>query len=423
MALPWGRDGGLSALNPAVAVGLAVLLAISGLYAIPYATIPADWIVNTKRIYYLAIMAMLAVMAAVGRSGSIDRRFSILCGVLALVFAGNALVRQDVPGEYLYCVLSIAFLWLFVRQVADNRFPLDFFMDNLRVGVVVINLLAVFVLLRCLLGDREMHGLVASGFAGNRVNFSIWLWQVVFLNFFLVGRQRRGFFLALAAASVVLTLQVFSGGRIGALASLAVMIYFAVRRLDGAGVRLAVTGYLLFLVWVAAEHSPIGIPEQTSVFRELGGLQWHGSFLEYVDRVSGHRLRIMINAVGALDLQALLVGRGAGHFDVVADNHSWMVHNVFLKMLGEFGIGACLLLMALVWLPFSGRYRRRYHGRGLHFMLLVGIGVSLLQPRFIVTGLSNCLVMWLCYALILKGECAESLLEPKADRDFSLEMV
>lgn len=401
---------------------LAVLLVISGLYAAPYTAIPADWIVDAKRVYYLATMAMLVATAAIGRPGSVDRRFSLACGALVLVYVGNALIRQDMVEEYAYCVLSIAFVWLLVRHVVDERFPLERFIGFLRAGVLAINLLAVFVLIRCLSGDGEIHRLVATGFEGNRVNFSIWLWQIVFLNFFLMGQGRRGFFLALAAASVLLTLQVFSGGRIGVLASLAVMIYFAVRRLDGVGARLAVTGYLLLLVWVAGEHSPIGAHEQTSVFRELG-VHWGGGFLEYADRVSGHRLQIMINAVGTLDPQALLVGRGAGHFDVVADNHSWMVHNVFLKMVGEFGLGACLLLMALVWLPFSIRYRGRYHGRGLHFMLLVGIGVSLLQPRFIVTGLSNCLVVWLCYALILRGERAESLPEPEAGRNFSLKMV
>ncbi|MDD5389721.1 MAG: hypothetical protein PHD37_10265 [Gallionellaceae bacterium] len=399
-------------LDQIVVVGLAVLLLVSGIYAIPYMSISADWIVYSKRIYYLALMGLLAILALVGKFFSIDRRFSIACGFLALVVMGSAIVRQDMLGEYIYNVLSITFIWLFVHQVVDERFPLDRFLGYLRAGLVVINLMALFVLVRCLLGDQEINDLVASGFNGNRVNFSIWLWQIVFLNYFLTGRQQGGFFLALAISSIVLVLQIYSGGRIGVLASLAVMFYFTLRRLDGAGTKFAVLAYLLVLVWATGHNSPITpkVNEDISIFRELEPdlrskpieRQWVDEAVEYADGVSAHRVRILINAVGALDAQALLVGKGIGHFDVVADSRTWMVHNVFLKILGELGIGAFLPLLALVWLPFSCKYRGKYDGCGLHFMLLVGIVVGLLQPRFVVTGLSNCLVMWLCYALVLK---------------------
>ncbi len=426
-----GWESRLPLVDSILVTGLAVLLCTSGIYAIPHVSIPADGIVYAKRIYYLMLMGFLAIPVVVGRFGSIDRRFSLYCGFLALVIMGNALIRQDKPEEYIYSALSITFIWLFVRHVVDGRFPLACFLGQLRVGVLVVNLLALYVLLRCLLGDREIQALIASGFDGNRVNFSIWLWQIVFLNFFFAGRQRRDFFLALALSSVVLTLQVFSGGRIGVLAALAVMAYFTLRRLDGTGVRFVVVGWLLLLVWVAGQFSPVTkVGEDISIFRQLAPvqsapieLQSVDDVVEYADGVSAHRVRILINAVGALDTRALFVGKGIGHFDVVADSGTWMVHNVYLKTLGELGIGAFLPLLSLAWLPFSGKYRRRYDGHGLHFMLLVGIGVGLLQPRFVITGLSNCLVMWLCYALILKGERAESPPEAQAGRDFSRKMV
>jgi len=417
LALWRGREGWLPLMDSAVAAGLAVLLLISGIYAIPYTLISADWIVYAKRVYYLILMVLLAILAVVGRPSPIDRRFSLSCGFLALVVSANGLIRQDMPEEYLYNVLSIAFIWLFVRHVADARFPMERFMGHLRVGLVVINLLAMVVLVNCLMGDREMHTLVASGFDGNRVNFSIWLGQIVFLNFLLAGRLRSGFLLALVASSVLLTIQVFSGGRIGLLVTLSIVAFFTVRRLDKVVARIAVLSYLVALVWVAGHYSPVTkVGEDISIFRELdfvqaaplptqgspSELKWIDEVVEYVDGVSAHRLVILFYAVEAMDMEALLIGKGIGHFDVVADNATWMVHNVFLKMLGELGVGAFFPLMALVWLPFSHKYRERYDGLGLHFMLLVGIGVALLQPRFIVTGLSNCLVLWLCYALILK---------------------
>jgi len=422
--LPWGHGGWLRMLDQTTVVGLVVLLLISGIYAIPYASISTDWIVYSKRIYYLVLMGLLTIPIVVKKFGPIDRRFSFSCGLLALVFAGNALVRQEMLGEYTYNALSIAFIWLFVRYVADEHFPLDQFLGLLRIGMVVINLLALFVLVSCLLGNQVIQDLIASGFNGNRVNFSIWLWQIVFLNFFLMGRHQRGFYLALAASSVVLVLQIYSGGRIGVLATLAVMSYFTIRRADGAGTKFTVLGYLLILVWATGDNSPItpGISEDISIFRELAPersapieRQWIDEAVEYADGVSAHRVRILINAVGALDARALLIGKGIGHFDVVADNRTWMVHNVFLKMLGELGIGAFLPLLALAWLPFSKEYREKYDGCGLYFMLLVGIVVGFLQPRFIVTGLSNCLVMWFCYALVLKGgTCSE---ESNPDKD------
>lgn len=412
MTLPWEQGGWLRMLDQTAVMGIAVLLLISGIYAIPYTSISTDWIVYSKRIYYLVLIGLLAVLVVVEKSGPTNRRFSFSCGLLALVITGNAIVRQDMLGEYIYNVLSIAFIWLFVRYVVDERFALDRFLGYMRVGIVVINLLALFVFARCLLGDQEIRDLVASGFNGNRVNFSIWLWQIVFLNFFLTRRHLGGFFLALTASSAVLVLQIYSGGRIGVLATLAVIGYFTIRRVDGAGTKLAVLGYLLILVWAAGHNSPVTprVSEDISIFRGLAPerttpieRQWMDEVVEYADGVSSHRVRILINAVGALDAQTLLIGKGIAHFDVVADGATWMVHNVFLKILGELGIGAFLPLLILVWLPFSNEYRGKYNGSGLHFMLLVGIGVGLLQPRFIVSGLSNCLVMWLSYALILKG--------------------
>jgi hypothetical protein len=401
----WLRSDWSSALGFAMEIGLAVLFCISGIYAIPYSNISVDSIVHAKRLCFLGIMILLAVLAAAWRPDPVDRRLTIYCALLALVFAGNALFRQDMPEEYFYYMISIAFIWLFVRHVVDERFSLSRFMSYLRVGVVAINLLSVFVLIGCLSGADEIQRLVVSGFDGNRVNFSIWLWQIVFLNFALMRRERpiAHFLLVMAASSILLTIQVFTGGRIGVLATLATVIYFTWSRLDDVRFRFSVLGWLLLLVWVSAEYSPIpGQKETISVFRELNAYQRPGDLLEYVDRLLSHRVRIFINAVAALDAKDLLIGKGAGHFHVVADSVTWMVHNVFLKMLGEFGISVLGLLVALVWLPFNAKYRASRDGYDLYLMLLVSIMVGMLQPRFIVTGISNCLVTWLCYAMILK---------------------
>lgn len=420
--------------NSVVAAGIVVLLSISGIYAIPYTDVSADWIVHSKRIYYLIIMAVLALMALMNRFSPIDLRFDLSCGVLVLVYAGQAFVRQEMPGEYVYNLLSIAFIWLFVRYLAGASFPIDRFLENLRAGTIVINLLALFVLILCMAGDREIQQLVVSGFDGNRVNFSIWLWQVVFLNFFLAGQSRRGFFLALVGASILLTLQSFSGGRIGLLASMATAMYFTLRRTGETTVKVAVISFLIGLVLLSGYFSPISkAGEDISIFRFLsppqlsqtaspsgGGwyfsdssasyadsqdslpieLQWVEETMNYADSVSGHRVRILVNAVKALDFRSIMLGKGIGHFDVAADTRIWMVHNVFLKTLGELGIAALLPFLVLMWLPF----KRSYRGAGeiLYFMLLVAIAVGMLQPRFLITGLSNCLVVWLCYALILR---------------------
>jgi len=410
------------ALDELLALSLAILICSSGSYAIPHVGFPADAIVLIKRGFYLLIMAMLVIQVIKRGLSGLDKVFSVSCTSLVLMVFLNAGLRRESYDEYGYMALSVGFVWLFVRYVQSAEFPLDRLLRHLRVGATFINLFALVVVLLSVAGDRNTLLLVSSGFNGNRVNFSIWLAQFVFLNFFLMQRQSLPA-LPLIASCVLLVLQVFTGGRVGVLATIAIMFYFLPAIVADWPRRLAIGAGILILVWVAGSYSPVfsvleGMGEGTSIFRGLNDGPPSSDLLSYLDRISSHRLQITLTALKAMSFEDFFVGRGAGNFDVAVNGNLWMIHNVFLKICGEFGVVALLFLLAIVMRPLAEKYKNAICNHDLHFMWATGAAISLLQPRFLVTGLSNCLVMWLCYALILR----QARIEVKVEGDMRYAM-
>ncbi len=396
-----------------LALCLSILICISGIYYLPYADVQPATVVHAKRIFYAFIMTMLAIQTWQGGLSNQNKLFSNACCALLLLILLNVSTRLEFYDEYLYVAASIGFIWLFVSCIQSVEFPVERFFSYLRTGVTLVNVAALFLVVLCLAGIKEVWYLVNTGFNDNRVNFSIWLSQLVFLNFFLVRSSPRVVG-PLFFSFVLLAIQVFTGGRIGVLATLAVMFFFLPKLLAGKGrVLMAGIGILIFVVaasyYAEAQKASIGIGSggDESIFRGLAEYRQTSDLLSYLDLISSHRVQITLTALKSIDIRTLLVGNGIGHSDVAVDTGVWMIHNIFLKLLVELGIAALLVFIFLFALPFAGKSKRVGYMHELHLMLLIGIGIGLLQPRFLVTGLSNCLIMWLCYGLILRAENAE----------------
>jgi hypothetical protein len=222
------------------------------------------------------------------------------------------------------------------------------------------------------------------------------------LNFFLFRESFRKS-LPFVASCILLVLQAFTGGRLGVLMTLAAMLYFLPQIVRGWFGRAVAGLGILILAVLADNYSPTKyLTDNASIFRGLTEWQAAPDLLTYLDRISAHRIQIMITALQSIRVEDLLFGKGAGHFDVSVDGRFWMVHNVFLKMLGEFGVMAFVFQLMIVVLPFSSAFRRMSAGSELHLLWLIGIMIGSLQPRYLLTGLSDCLVVWLCYALIFR---------------------
>ena len=82
------------------------------------------------------------------------------------------------------------------------------------------------------------------------------------------------------------------------------------------------------------------------------------------------------------------------------------VHNILIRVLGEFGLLGLILLILLLLQPFFGvSINRNPSARPLNayfFTLLVYILVSMTQPAFIFYMISPCLLFWVLYPEVTK---------------------
>jgi hypothetical protein len=108
----WGK-----VLQELLALSLAILICISGIYAVPYGEIPSDSVVEVKRAFYMLAMALMAIHLMRCGSSGLHKLFSVSCVLLMLIFLMNAVIRQETFLESVYNAVSISFVWLFVGSI------------------------------------------------------------------------------------------------------------------------------------------------------------------------------------------------------------------------------------------------------------------------------------------------------------------
>jgi hypothetical protein len=397
---------------------LMLLITVSGIYAVPYTSISAETLVYAKRALYVIVMALILVWVVASRRLGAARRFSVLCGIYGAILVVNMLIRSEKYSSYVYLLVSISFIWTLVLYFNSSRRLLDFCSRSLRISMAIVAALCLALVVACFFHNQEALALAVSGLNGNRVNFSIWLSQFVFLAFFLA--RKDDLLYPLIVASVLIVAQILSGGRIGLLASLCLAVYFILKRARRFYGKTGSMAALLTLLLVFGIYSPTNaVAVDTSIFRDLGFVSQAVSKVDnpvdhawakrslaeniyrYADRLTSHRVSILKTGAESLDMQAALYGDGLGNFEVELPERSWSVHNVFLKMLGEFGFPALLPLVGMLAIPIFGAHLKTCRDRAAQLMIFVGIGVAMVQPEYLIAGLSNCLIFWFCYAWLL----------------------
>lgn len=233
------------------------------------------------------------------------------------------------------------------------------------------------------------------------VSFSIWLAQLIFLTL-LISLSKQGWSVlrAFTLATPILALQVFTDGRTGLLASLAIWLYFSFRE---GGVRLLIMSglYLSVLIPFSVAISPLpDVYPGTSIFRVID-LQFDDGVFAWLDRLSSYRLGIMASALSSLDMGTIFLGKGMMNFKGWAIGYPWDAHNIYVRALGEIGIVGLAVLLALLALPFRGSARevdivaaKVYCG--------VFLMIGMIHPELLTTAISTYMIFWLCYAEALR---------------------
>jgi hypothetical protein len=156
---------------------------------------------------------------------------------------------------------------------------------------------------------------------------------------------------------------------------------------------------LLFLGYI----SPLSaVYPRTSMLRDVATLPASqvfepGGVVDKLDRLSGYRLGITVNAVAARDTRSLLLGKGVMNFQGAAIGELWQVHNIFVCTLGELGLAG---LLARIFF---------FRGEGISLRLsgafcLIYLMIGMLHPDLLLTAISTCLIFWVAYAALLKQQ-------------------
>lgn len=249
--------------------------------------------------------------------------------------------------------------------------------------------------------NTEVAAQLSVGFGNNRVNFSIWLSQLVFI-LFLSGSLRsqdqkikNEYFMY---SLPILAIQMFLGSRTGLLASIS-MYLFALMFLQKH--RFEAVLFLLGVLLTSWCFSPLRIDPSMDVTRALN-LDVRDTHA-WIDRFSSYRVGIAESAVSSLTPVDLLLGKGMGNFQGYAIGQNWDVHNIYLKALGELGVaGVFALLWIIVW-PLKQMCINSTPKRLALFFYLLDVGIGLVHPEFLVTAISTCLVFWMIYAYLIES--------------------
>jgi hypothetical protein len=246
---------------------------------------------------------------------------------------------------------------------------------------------------------------IEAGFGNSRVNFSIWLMQLVALFLFvkLEGQEVKA--KALVGCLLLITpafiLQNMTGGRSGMLGSFLLVCLFAYR---WGGIKAVLfSGAWLFLLSLgAAEFNPqISEANNLNVFRNLAVTD--NSPLDgigvWLDRLSSYRLSLVITAFSSLDAADYWFGVGLGNFVGWAPTYPELglmeVHNVLLKLLGEYGIFGFLTAAILTLWPFAYRPANGMQKLALSVQCIYFI-VAMVHPDLMLTAINVSLV-YLCF--------------------------
>ncbi len=415
------------------------LFYVSFIYKLPY----TDWGLST----FLNLKRTLFVLLLVAMINGIDWRrikydlFFWCCLVwLAVHFMGLA-VHQINYGLYLTRIVQILFIYVFVIFLVQHQQQIKLLGFSIWFKPRIVSFVALVILVLSYI-DNSWVILVYSGFGGNRVNFSIWLAQIVFLFILLFQhvcqdykaelggelKKRLALLRTLALISPIIGIQVFASGRIGLMASAILIIYVCVRVFHyKLGVLLAIF-YLVVTVMLFNTITPMRAHfNNVDILRSLPSYQHgvnlvqsiqHGDDLVQsvldkssevsnflygrINTFSSNRLSILLSGLDRFSPDMFLWGIGVGNFfSKSSDGGFWQVHNIFVNHFGELGILGLVPLICITLIPLL-RKKTKALDQYMQFFCLVWTLIAMLQPELILSQISTSLIYWTAFAYILR---------------------
>ena len=352
---------------------------------------------------------------------------SIILGLLLFLIFANWAYRFEHHFEYTQLSTQVVFLIIlynFSIQQKEKNSLLAPILDTF--SNLLIFCIAFFVLICNFLSYKFSENL-HMGFGGGKILFSIWLSQ------FLILIYLRNFFKKVKSCekkkdappindffpiALILMLQTLVNSNTGILVSLLIIFYFSF--LKGGFLNLLKFGLISFIIIKFTNYFLMPLqPElilgnptfSTPSLNRFDTIDFSSSYFMTIDKLFSGRLSLITNGISSLNLSDIFIGKGFGNFKVDTSDPLTFgaqldVHNIFVRILGEFGLVGLILLILLFLQPFfEVSKNRNSSARPLKiyfFVLLVYILVSITQPAFIFYMISPCLLFWILYPEVIK---------------------
>lgn len=352
----------------------------------------------------------------------------ILVALLFLIF-GNWAYRFEHHFEYTQLSAQVVFLIILynflIQQNEKNSLltPILNTFSNLAIFCIVF-----FVLIFNFISYKFSENL-HMGFGGGKILFSIWLSQfliLIYLRDFYKEKKSNDKKRSMPTIndfypiSIILILITLIASKTSILISLLIIFYFSF--LKGGLPNLFKFGLISIFIIKFTDYflmplQPLLIIDNplfsTPAFNKFftNDLSHYSSYFMTVDKLSSGRLSLITNGISSLNLGDIFIGKGFENFKVDTSAPQTFgaqldVHNIFLRILGEFGLVGLILLILLFLQPFfEVSKNRNSSARPLNiyfFVLLVYILVSMTQPAFIFYMISPCLLFWILYPEVIK---------------------
>jgi hypothetical protein len=388
---------------------------ISGFYQLPFFYLDLDIVILVKRSLLVALMAVMLFLIDWRRTRlDLISIYCILWSVLHVIFL---LFKLEYFNEYVLRISQITFIWLLVQFLRQNSRILRFAGFEKWFSVIGVSCIALAIVLGS--WNLEVAREVAKGFGNNRVNFSIWLSQIVFLIFLLTTLTMTSisvpsaFVKAVLFCTPIIILQAFSGSRTGLGASILIALYFAKK---AGGLRLSILAliYLSVLIYISNILSPLnGIGHETYVLRNTE-LNYDFSNdpnympIALLDRFSSMRLSIMASAFHNVSLSSLILGNGLNNFQGMAFGQYFHVHNIYIRALGEFGLMGFFTSLSIITLPFWISNSSANKGAAKALCAIFAF-IGFLHPEILISAINTCLIYWVAYAYVLSDDKIEEV--------------
>jgi O-Antigen ligase len=256
---------------------------------------------------------------------------------------------------------------------------------------------------------------ISVGFGSSRGTFGIWLVQLACLSFFTLSSNKSRDFLYtyFFAFLPIYALQCIVASRVGILAALILACYFfwvtqgrkhAVYCLFlSLSVAVTVSRVLGLMEFGDKAMDPLRYSEALLYVEK--SMREFNFYLDFIDKYSSYRLTIISTAFANVQLVDLLFGLGGGEFKGEIPRYPHLglydVHNIFLKMLGEYGVFAFISLSAIVMNGVYAAYRcgRKGGNWNVFVVQLIYLLMSMLHPDLLLTAVSTSLIYIFTYAM------------------------